>query len=189
MVGDCTALLQKGVTLIRRYGVAIGVVGILLAGCGGAAGSGATVTATVLVPVTVTVSATAGSGQATASSESAAPSVGGAGTRTDPIPAGTAATVGDWTITLEPTVTNAADAVAAANQFNKPAPDGKQFVMVKVNATYNGAGSKLAAADLQISFVGSGGGPYPLRWTPDEIAAVPEHRRLTDGFDPKELHR
>src|SRR5664279_4634686 len=32
-------------------------------------------------------------------------------------------------------------------------------------------------------------GPYPLRWTPDEIAAVPEHRRLTDGFDPKELHR
>ncbi len=35
----------------------------------------------------------------------------------------------------------------------------------------------------------SQGGPYPLRWTPDEIAAVPEHRRLTDGFDPKELHR
>jgi hypothetical protein len=32
-------------------------------------------------------------------------------------------------------------------------------------------------------------GPYPLRWTPDEIAAVPEHRRLTDGFDPKALHR
>ena len=32
-------------------------------------------------------------------------------------------------------------------------------------------------------------GPYPLRWTPDEIAAVPEHRRLTDGFDPKVLHR
>jgi len=26
-------------------------------------------------------------------------------------------------------------------------------------------------------------GPFPLRWTPDEIAAVPEHRRLTDGFD------
>ena len=172
VVWSVTALrsFQKGVTLIRRYGVAIGVVGILLAGCGGAAGSGATVTATVLVPVTVTVSATAGSGQATASSESAAPSVGGAGTRTDPIPAGTAATVGDWTITLEPTVTNAADAVAAANQFNKPAPDGKQFVMVKVNATYNGAGSKLAAADLQISFVGSGGNTFGS--DPDDYCGV-----------------
>lgn len=131
-------------------------------------------TATVLVPVTVTVSATAGSGQATASpkdsSESAAPSVGAAGTRTDPIPAGTAAPVGDWTITLEPTVTNAADAVAAANQFNKPAPDGKQFVMVKVNATYNGAGSKLAAADLQISFVGSGGNTFGSN--PDDYCGV-----------------
>ena len=127
-------------------------------------------TATVLVPVTVTVSATAGSGKATASSESAAPSAGGAGTRTDPIPAGTAAPVGDWTITLEPTVTNAADAVAAANQFNKPAPDGKQFVMVKVNATYNGAGSKLAAADLQISFVGSGGNTFGSN--PDDYCGV-----------------
>lgn len=54
--------------------------------------------------------------------------------------------MGDWTITLEPTVTNAADAVAAANQFNKPAPDGKQFVMVKVNATYNGAGQGVLGA-------------------------------------------
>jgi len=33
------------------------------------------------------------------------------------------------------------------------------------------------------------GGPFPLRWTPNEIVAVPEHRRLTDGFDSKELHR
>jgi hypothetical protein len=24
---------------------------------------------------------------------------------------------------------------------------------------------------------------------PDEIAAAPEHRRLTDGFDPEKLHR
>ncbi len=32
-------------------------------------------------------------------------------------------------------------------------------------------------------------GPFPLRWTPNEIVAVPEHRRLTDGFDSKELHR
>jgi hypothetical protein len=78
--------------------------------------------------------------------------------------------VGDWTITFEPTVTNAADAVAAAKQFNKPAPDGKQFVMVKVNATYNGAGSKLAAADLQISFVGSGGNTFGSN--PDDYCGV-----------------
>lgn len=78
--------------------------------------------------------------------------------------------MGDWTITLEPTVTNAADAVAAAKQFNKPAPDGKQFVMVKVNATYNGAGSKLAAADLQISFVGSGGNTFGSN--PDDYCGV-----------------
>ncbi len=32
-------------------------------------------------------------------------------------------------------------------------------------------------------------GPLPIRWTPDEVAAVPEHRRLTDGFDQEKLHR
>jgi len=32
-------------------------------------------------------------------------------------------------------------------------------------------------------------GPFPLRWTPDEVAAVLEHKILTHGFDQKMLHR
>ena len=71
---------------------------------------------------------------------------------------------------MEPTITNAAETVAAANQFNDPAPDGKQFVMVKVNATYNGAGSQMAAVDLRIVFVGSGGNSFGSN--PDDYCGV-----------------
>jgi hypothetical protein len=31
-------------------------------------------------------------------------------------------------------------------------------------------------------------GTFPIWWTPDEVAVVPEHRRLIDGFDPEKLH-
>ena len=31
-------------------------------------------------------------------------------------------------------------------------------------------------------------GTFPIWWTPDEVAAVPEHMRLIDGFDPEKLH-
>ena len=41
-----------------------------------------------------------------------------------------------------------------------PAPAGKQFVMAKVNAVYNGAGSKMAIVDLRIAFVGVGGNTF-----------------------------
>ena len=51
----------------------------------------------------------------------------------------------------------------------------------------HGFGEQVLFFDVCANYLHTG--PYPLRWTPDEIAAVPEHRRLTDGFDPKELHR
>lgn len=145
-----------GVTAVTAAGLLV-----LAAGCG--SGSAATTTATVLVPVTVTVTAGAEQAGATTAPTSSAPTAAGAtgaGTRADPVPAGTPATVGDWSVTFEPTVTDAADAVAGANQFNEAAPAGRQFVMAKVNATFNGTGSKRADVDLRITFVGVGGNSF-----------------------------
>ena len=132
---------------------------VLLAACGGTSAASKE-TVTVEVPTTITVTASEVAPPSVESSAVAPSAAAGSGTREQPIPAGTPATLGDWTITFDPTNTNAGEIVAAENQFNDPAPEGRQFVMVKVNATYAGEGSKMAAVDLRIQFVGSAGNSF-----------------------------
>lgn len=142
---------------------------VLLTGCTGttprAEISVSRITATVTATVTVSGGASESapsssptSQETTAVRSSAAAQA--AGTRAQPIPAGTPADIGGWIITLGPTDTDAADTVAAENQFNDPPAAGRQFVMVQVSGQYNGSESKLPAVDLRIQFVGSAGNTF-----------------------------
>lgn len=155
---------------VKRTVAVLGVAGVLLAGCG--AGSTQTVTATVLVPVTVTAGAEPAA-ETPSETASTAALAAGAGTRANPVPVGSSATVGDWTVSFAPPAADAADQIAAENQFNEPAPAGKEFVMSKVTATYNGAGSETAWIDLRIVFVGVGGNTFGSG-TDDRCGVLPE---------------
>jgi hypothetical protein len=58
--------------------------------------------------------------------------------RENPIPVGTAAKIGDWTIKITAVNRNAWKVVKAANSFNEPPPAGTRMVMVSVYAKYSG---------------------------------------------------
>lgn len=80
------------------------------------------------------------------------------GTRASPLPLGSEATLSNgWTLSVLGVTPNATDAVLAENQFNEPPPDGKQFFLVNINATYGGGeGSALPLGDISFSVVDSG---------------------------------
>ena len=82
------------------------------------------------------------------------------GTRDNPYPAGTPVELGDYTITLGETTTDAWDQIEAENMFNDPPADGRQFVMVPVTASYDGDDTGWATMDLDIAFVGSEGNTF-----------------------------
>lgn len=151
---------------------------LLLAACAGTS-TATKETVTVQVPTTVfvtTAEAAAVSPPTTSEAPPAAAVEGG--TREQPIPAGTPTTLGDWTITFEPTNTNAGEVVAAENSLNDPAPEGHQYVMAKVNATYAGEGSQMAAVDLRIQFVGSAGNSFGFN-PDDHCGVIPDPLRDT----------
>ena len=86
-----------------------------------------------------TVALSTPGGQAPVPEESASPY-----SRTDPVPLGTAHTFryakgdDDWTITMQISESLRGDeawqALKAANQFNDPAPTGKEYVLVRLSA-------------------------------------------------------
>ncbi len=69
---------------------------------------------------------------------------GGAGssaqgtTRENPYPLGTEISSKDWKVVINSVTFNANDAVAAANEFNDPPADGKEYVLINYTATYVG---------------------------------------------------
>ena len=75
---------------------------------------------------------------------SASVAPGGAGssgqgkTRENPYPLGTEISGKDWKVVINSVTLNANDAVAAANEFNDPPADGKQYVLINYTATYIG---------------------------------------------------
>lgn len=94
------------------------------------------------------------------------------GTRGNPAPAGSTVKLGEYSVSLGATATNANDVIAAENQFNEPPVAGRQFVMVPVTATYNGSESGLPWIDLSVNFVGSAGNTYGGSGSTDDYCGV-----------------
>lgn len=95
------------------------------------------------------------------------------GTRDNPAPAGSSATLGTYEVSLGATTANANEMVATENEFNAPPVDGRQFVLVPVNFTYTGDESGTPWVDLSIQFVGSGGNTYGTG-TDDYCGVIPQ---------------
>lgn len=68
---------------------------------------------------------------------------GDIGTRTNPVPLGTPADVGEgWTLTVNSVDLDANAEVAAANSFNEPPPTGTVYVMINATLAYDGPEDK-----------------------------------------------
>lgn len=93
------------------------------------------------------------------------------GSRANPVPLGTPATLNDeWRVTVVGTTPNANAAVHTENQFNDPPPTGQQFFIVRVAATYLGEGSS-TMFDLGFKGLDSGNVTYDgsCGVVPDEL--------------------
>jgi hypothetical protein len=66
------------------------------------------------------------------------------GSRDHPFPIGTTITGREWDVTVNSVTLAATDQVMAANQFNDPPPEGQQYALVNITATYHGEDSSYA---------------------------------------------
>lgn len=89
----------------------------------------------------------------------ARPSTVGA-SRTNPVPLGKQARVGDWLVTVTGVYPDASADVLAANMFNSPPAEGRQFFMVAVSATYVGTGSTKLDSSYGMRAVGASNVAY-----------------------------
>lgn len=95
------------------------------------------------------------------------------GTRDNPVPIGATRTIGDWEVSVVSVDLDAADAVAAENQFNDPPAEGHAFVMVGVSAKYVGTESGTFWVDVNGKILGADGNTFS-----DRCGVIPED--LTD---------
>jgi hypothetical protein len=98
------------------------------------------------------------------------------GTRNNPAPIGTVITIGnadapDYEVTLGAPTLNGNEAIAAANQFNSPAPEGFEYAILPITVTYVGTETGTPWIDLSIKFVSAAGTTHT---TSDAIAVEPE---------------
>ena len=84
----------------------------------------------------------------------------GQGTRDDPVPLGTAADVGDWTVKVTDVVPDATKQIATQNQFNEPPPAGSQFFLITLEATYHGDKPAPFWVSMSYSVVGQSATSY-----------------------------
>lgn len=89
------------------------------------------------------------------------------------LPVGQSAEVGDYTVTVAAVTLDGTEAVAAANEFNEPATN--QYVLVDLDAVYNGAEEGDPWLDLMTVFAGSDARQY------DESSC--EAITAREGFD------
>ena len=154
-------------------------VALLLAACGGgpADGSGASVvdddtTATEEAEADATSEESGGAAEDAATAdesdlddeaqadEEANGDDAALGTRDKPLEIGTRIEMGDWTLAVTDVTLDATDEVMAANQFNDPPVEGRQFVMLNVDATYEGDESGTAWLDFSWAIVGAAGNTF-----------------------------
>ena len=100
-------------------------------------------------------------------------------TREDPAPFGTPVMVGDWSIRVSRVQFSADPIVLATNQFNVPPPDGYQFVMALIDATYLGPETGDLMWDASFKVVGLSNrafdqGDPGCGVVPRDMASLPE---------------
>jgi hypothetical protein len=100
--------------------------------------------------------------EATPTPDSSASSAAGdeRGTRDAPVAAGETVRVGEWDVTVLSAIPDATEAVLAENEFNDPPAEGRQFLMVEVSATYEGAESEEVFTGLTMTTVGDSAVAY-----------------------------
>lgn len=152
---------------MTRY-LLLAVLALALAACGGSDAPPA-----ADAPADQPAAATDVPAEPTTAPEPTAEPASEAGTRDNPIPLGQPAEVNDWTVTVLSVNENAADLVAAENEFNDPPIEGHQFVMVRVAVTHNGEEPASFWLDTSQGIVGSGGNSFT-----DRCGVIPED--LTD---------
>ncbi|WP_456820082.1 TM2 domain-containing protein [Cellulomonas sp. URHB0016] len=109
---------------------------------------------------------------------------GDVGTRTNPAPFGETVTFSEagtetWSVALSNAVLDANAAVAAANQFNEPAPEGMVYAMVTVNLTRLGEEAATPWVDLSVEFVSAAGTTH----TPGDASVVAPAPTMNDLND------
>ncbi len=77
------------------------------------------------------------------------------GSRGNPLPLGETVTVADWNIAVTGVIEDATAVVLGENTFNEPPADGRQFFIVAIEATYDGAASDMLFASTLFNVVGS----------------------------------
>lgn len=78
------------------------------------------------------------------------------GSELAPLPLGASAEIGPWTVTVSDVDLNADDAIIAANPYTDPLPPREgRYVLVWLEATYNGEGVSSASMDLRVAIAGS----------------------------------
>jgi hypothetical protein len=82
------------------------------------------------------------------------------GTRENPYPLGTEATVGDWSVVVHSVDPDAWPQIREENMFNEAPAAGFQFAMFDVSVTFHGPGTGSAWLDLSWAIVGSRGNAF-----------------------------
>ncbi|MBO3733504.1 V-type ATP synthase subunit I domain-containing protein [Glycomyces niveus] len=94
---------------------------------------------------------------------------------TAPLPAGSEVTTGNWTVVISEVVPDATDQVMESDPFNVAPPEGYQFFLFTVDATYNGEASSTAWADLLFGvFIEDSVYTEACGFIPDHLSYAPE---------------
>lgn len=84
----------------------------------------------------------------------------GVGSRESAVPLGQGAPVGDWTVTVMSVTPDATQQLLDKDEFADPPQAGNQYVLVSVEATYDGTESSDFSMDVSWKFVGSKGNTF-----------------------------
>lgn len=152
LVLSIIALVQKN----KKKGLAIGALITSIAG--------SIIAAIVFVAVTIAAftptmpEVTSGSETSEQSEEAPAEEAPAneAGSRENPVAIGDTITGGDFEVRINNVQLDAADAVANANMFNEPAPEGSSYAVINATVKYLGDESSYSSF-VQISYVASSG--------------------------------
>jgi hypothetical protein len=144
----------------RLMGLAAALV--LAAGCaeaGPAAGSGADVVDTD-PPAQAATDSTDTDADDPGTDDAEADDQPQLGTRDNPLAIGTVIRLADWELAVVEVRPDATEDVLAANQFNDPPAEGRQFMMWRVEATYVGDDAGDPMWDFSWAVVGSAGNTF-----------------------------